>query len=119
MRKISAVLILACACVSCNDIIELEDISMEKVALVAPHDGAVLKTTLLRFSWEPIADADSYQIQIATPNFEAPLQVYVDTTVAVNNLSVALERDSYEWRVKAKNSGYETNYSKQSFTVEE
>lgn len=102
----------------CDDIVELDDISKDTVMLVAPYKNAVLQTTTLNFSWESIADADNYQIQIATPNFENPLQIVVDSTITTHNLSIDLESNTYEWRVKAKNSGYETLYTQQAFTIE-
>lgn len=119
MKKKISILITIVSILGCHDIIELEDISKNTVILVAPFNNAVLQTTTLNFSWEPMVDADDYQIQIATPNFGNPLQVVVDSTVNTNNVSFDLEINTYEWRVKAKNSGYETLYSQQAFTIEE
>lgn len=103
----------------CDDIIEVENISNSTVVLVAPSNGAVLHTTILNFSWEPVVDADTYQIQIAVPDFGSPIQIVVDSTLATHQVSFSLEDNTYEWRVRAKNSGYGTNYSKQGFTIEE
>lgn len=102
----------------CDDIVELEDISRDAVTLIAPYNNAVLHTATLNFTWEPVVDAENYQIQIAAPNFENPLQIVVDSTITTHNLLIDLESNSYEWRVKAKNSGYETLYTQQAFTIE-
>ena len=54
---------------TCDDIIEVEDISDRTVTLVAPTDDAILSSGTIHFDWEPIEDAESYRIQIATPDF--------------------------------------------------
>lgn len=119
MKKIVILLFLAVGFWGCSEIVQLTDISNETVILLAPTNGASLNITTLGFNWEPIEDAENYQIQIATPNFENALQIVVDSTLTGNNFTATLGYRTYEWRVKAKNSGYQTNYTKQNFTIEE
>jgi hypothetical protein len=124
MRKILWLLAFVFVINACDDIIEVEDISDRTVTLVAPTNGAILSSGTIHFDWEPIEDAESYRIQIATPDFDAPLQIVADSTLADSTatnttFSVSLNSGTYQWRVRAQNSDYHTNYTTRSFTVED
>lgn len=105
--------------VSCEEIIEVVDISNENVVVLAPTDTSTLTITDINFSWEDVEDAEQYKLQIATPNFESANQIVLDTTITTTSFNQALEPGNYEWRVRAENSDYQTIYSTQSFTIEE
>lgn len=97
------------------------DISDEEIVLLAPANAVVFNTTdIINFSWEAVLNAENYTIQIATPNFQNAIEIIENEVVNSSSYSVSnLEAQTYEWRVKAQNSEYETDYTKQSFTVEE
>ena len=118
MKKLSIIL-FAVLIISCDDIIEVQDISNETVTLLAPTNEAVLSTIHLTFSWEPIEDAESYELQIATPTFEDALQIVKDSSLIGTSFNTTLENNMYQWRIRAVNSGYHTDYSTQSFSIEE
>lgn len=124
MKKLVWLFSVVFAVYACDDIIEVEDISERTVTLVAPTDDAILSSGTIHFDWEPIEDAESYRIQIATPNFDAPLQIVADSTLADSTatnttFSVNLDAGTYQWRVRAQNSDYHTNYTTRSFTIED
>lgn len=104
---------------SCDDIIEVEDISNKTVTVLAPTNGVLLSNTNITFTWEDVNDAESYTIQIATPSFDNAQQIVLDSTITETSFSKTLNATSYEWRVKAQNSDYNTVYTTQSFTIEE
>lgn len=101
---------------SCETIF-LENISSEKVVLVAPADSTTIKSGALNFFWNPVEDADSYHIQISTPNFEKPTRIVLDSIVTKTVLDKTITAGMYQWRVKAMNSAYETNYTTNNFTI--
>lgn len=105
--------------VSCEEIIEVVDISNENVVVLAPTDTSMLTITDINFSWEAVEDAEQYKLQIATPSFESANQIVLDTTITTTSFNQTLELGNYEWRVRAENSDYQTAYSTQSFTIEE
>ena len=111
------IVILAVAFLSCEELINEDNISGETVVLTAPSDGAALAQTDIVLSWEVLDGAAEYQLQIAQPSFAAPLQIVKDSILTGNHLSVSLDPNSYEWRVKARNSAYETGFSTWSFTI--
>ncbi len=118
MKK-SLLIVLIALTFSCDDIIEVDDISAKSVILLAPTNQAVLNITDLTFSWQVVEEAESYHIQIATPSFENALQIVKDSVDVSNSFTTTLEANDYEWRVRAENSGYQTNYTTQTFTIEE
>ena len=105
--------------VNCDDIIEVEDISKKEIVIHAPSDGSVLTDTIVNFSWQIVEESEKYKLQIATPDFETSTQIVLDTTIPVTNYTKKLALGIYEWRVRAENSGFQTNYKTQRFSIEE
>lgn len=103
--------------ISCEGVILETDITDQKVVLVAPYDKAQFFSTSVTFSWENVADATKYRLQIAKPNFENPLQIVLDTIVTNNSFTQQLPVADYEWRVTAINSAYKTAFASRFFTV--
>lgn len=119
MKKYIYSILILLTLVSCSDIIEVPDISNDAVTLVAPNDNATLNLTTLTLSWNKVEDAESYQVQIARPDFENILQLEKDSILTGNSISVQLEAgNTYQWRVRAQNSEYATSYSTYSFSLE-
>jgi hypothetical protein len=103
--------------VSCDEIVEVTDISEGTVTILAPSDAITIATGSINFNWETVYEATDYQLQIATPTFANAISIIVDTTMDTNSYSTTLEVGEYEWRIKAINSNYETSYSTNSLTV--
>lgn len=118
LRKFCFVLIFF-SLMSCEQLIEVEDISNETVSVLAPSNNAALDTTVVSFSWEPLESAESYHLQIALPNFENTQMIVEDTLISSTNYTKSLEAGTYQWRIKALNFGYQTQYTTQNLTIEE
>lgn len=93
------------------------DITNSQVILLAPGDGVEVSSNSILFDWEPVEDATSYEIQVATPDFDNTQQFLLNATDSVTFKELELTIGDYQWRVRAKNSGYETPYSAASFKV--
>lgn len=102
---------------SCEEILLETDISKEVVELIAPANSSSFNSTGVAFTWESVSDATKYRLQIAKPNFESPTQIVLDTLVNITSFNQQLAIGNYEWRVKAVNSAYETNYTSRFFSV--
>jgi len=102
------------------DTAEIPDISNAQIVLSSPADNAAFSDSeTLNFSWETIEGATGYVFQIATPNFENPAKNVEDKTLTETSFSVSsLEKENYQWRVKAKNAIHETNYTTQNFIIQ-
>lgn len=118
MKRITILVFITIGLVACEAIVEVDDISEEVVTVLAPVNNTVLDTIAVTFSWEPIEAAETYHIQVATPNFENAQQIEKDSTLIKTQFSTTLSKTKYEWRVRAENSGYVTNYTTQQFTIE-
>jgi len=112
-------LIIVSILLSCDDIIEVPDISDNTVTLLAPREGAIIRSNTTTFSWEPVEDADDYLLQVATPDFETASQILVDSALVRTAYTAELLPGNYEWRLKARNSGFETSYTAFTFIVSE
>ena len=108
---------------ACEDILEVPDISNQSVAILAPMDQASLSDSLVTLSWEDLAEAEAYQVQLATPDFENAAQILLDSTIVLDTTFLGTQvyktliNGEYQWRVRAFNSDYSTPFSGASFTV--
>lgn len=99
------------------EVIFVEDISDDAVQILAPQENTAVDAGSINFFWGDLDQVDSYRVQIATPSFESASQILLDTILTDLTLSKEIVSGSYQWRVKAINSEYETGYSTASFTV--
>jgi hypothetical protein len=123
MKKLIYIGILLIGFLACDDILEVPDISNQQVEILAPTEGTSINDSIIRFNWNGVADAEGYLLQVARPDFENAIQVVVDTILVVDSTFVGtrfntkLTNNTYEWRVKAFNSGFETDFTRSRFEV--
>jgi hypothetical protein len=119
MIKKILVIVLFAILYNCEELIEVEDISSETVNILAPTDNTTLNYTTVNFSWQSLDFAESYQLQVAFPDFNNAQVIVEDTLLSTTSYTKILEMGSYQWRIKAINFGYETQYTTQNLTIEE
>lgn len=108
---------------SCEELLEVRNISGERIILLAPSDSTQVTQSIVNFNWNEIVEATDYRVQVARPSFLEASQIVLDTLVAVDStyigplLTKNLFDGPYEWRVKALNSDFETEFTTHSFTV--
>src|SRR5690606_23040716 len=102
---------------SCEELLFEQDISKEKVILIAPANNTEIEANSVSFNWEAVEGATNYEIQIAIPNFVNATQLALNTVTDDTFYQVELIVNEYEWRVRAQNSGYSTAYSSAKFKV--
>jgi hypothetical protein len=103
--------------ISCEELINEEDISKDSVQLLAPTNNSTIDEGEIGFTWKALSGSDDYKLQIATPNFTSAIQVVLDTTISKNSFTTTLIAGEYEWRVKALNSAYETEFITHALVV--
>lgn len=124
IRKGLIALFLVCLFCACEEIFEVVDISNEQVELLAPTNESVVTDSVVNFNWNGVAEAEAYVVQIATPDFANAAQFVLDTLLVIdstfvgNRFSKTLQNNSYQWRVRAQNSDFSTDYSTNGFTVQ-
>ncbi|MGY0407916.1 MAG: hypothetical protein ACWIPJ_06130, partial [Polaribacter sp.] len=99
-------LVFLCNC----EAIFVENISEKTVILLAPVSKSEVASGTIQFNWQEVLDATKYKIQIAKPSFSAASQILLDSLTSSSIISKNLEVGDYEWRVKALNSDFSTNY---------
>lgn len=121
----SVVIVLVVVLVSgCEELLEVQDISGERVTLLAPSDSTVVTQNDVNFTWDEVLEANSYRVQVAQPSFLEASQIVMDTLIVLDSTYVGprfrktLVDNSYEWRVKALNSDFETPYTIHWFKVQ-
>lgn len=120
MKKINLyIIVLFGLFMSCEEVLFEEDLSDKKTILIAPSNEAKVENTSVTFSWEALDQATEYRLQLAQPSFENASQVVIDTTVKSTSFNAKLVKNTYQWRVRAQNSGSVTPYTAASFTVVE
>ncbi len=117
MRNPSIYIVLVLLTIGCSDIF-VNDISESKVVLLAPHNNLETTISTNTFWWDYVEDAEKYQLQIATPDFIQTERLILDTTISGNQFLFNLNPNKYEWRVRALNSVYETEYSVHSLVID-
>lgn len=126
MRVFSLILIISISVFlsGCEELVEVQDISGEEVMLLAPANGTVVSQANVNFTWNEVFEAKSYHVQVAQPSFLEASQIIVDTLVIRDStylgtrFTKTLLDNTYEWRVKALNSDFETEFTTHSFTVQ-
>jgi len=103
---------------NCGVIFE-PDLSKQKVELLSPPDGLNVGTQTQTFVWEELEDADEYQLQIVSEDFDFILDYILDTTLSETSYTLTLEPGIYEWRVIGKNNATETDFDEFSLTISE
>ena len=108
-------IILAVSCLlavnACKDILTVEDISEKQVSLIAPSNATILAIENINFSWDAVDYAEEYRLQIASPDFKVPSQIVLDSMVTSTNFGKTLDPGTYQWRVRAENSAFFTDYT--------
>ena len=125
MKKyVFGILIFLIWITSCEDVLEVVDISERQVTIFAPLNNTTVSTNEVSFNWDKVEDATAYRFQLASPNFTETQQLVLDSVFELDtlgNVGTRVQRTlmngSYEWRVKAMNSGFETPYANSTFMV--
>lgn len=101
----------------CVAIVE-PNISSEEVILMAPADGLKTYYSTQTFWWNEVVNANSYQLQVVTPSFDYVERLILDTIITSNKFSTSLYPAQFQWRVRAANYSYITDFSTWSFEID-
>lgn len=102
---------------SCDEIIMEEDFEDTQLVILAPVDNANFNSTSVTFTWEPLDGATSYVLQIAKPDFANATEIILNTEIEETTFTQQLNIGTYQWRIKAKNSAYETPFITRNLNV--
>jgi hypothetical protein len=109
--KSSVFIILLLIITGCQTFFE-EDISNQKVVLLSPVPGIETEIVSQTFWWTEIEGATDYRLQIVTPSFDSSEVLILDTLISKDKFSKVLFPSDFEWRVRAENNVFKTDWSK-------
>ncbi|WP_461630266.1 hypothetical protein [Labilibaculum euxinus] len=117
-RYFYVMIILLGLSIACSDFTE-EDIEDDSVELLGPADGVSTETQSLTFWWDFVDGADAYRLQIADPDFTDIVRLELDTLITGNKFEHTLYPGNFEWRVRAENSAYTTDFISRKLVINE
>lgn len=88
-----------------------EDISNQTVKLLSPTNGTMTEIGPQTFWWEKIGGASDYRLQVVSPSFDSAEVLILDTLVSTDKFIAVLYPSVYEWRVRAENSAWQTQWT--------
>lgn len=116
MKLFYGLFFLAVFLTACGEILE-ENISSDKVILLAPGDHLQTSTYAQNFAWQEVVGARTYRLQVGQPSFDSLQTLVLDTILKSARYTYSLKPGKYQWRVTAENAGYQTAQSVRSFEV--
>ena len=120
MKKLLPLLFLLLS-VGC-EVLE-EDISHDRVPVVAPADKVSVAAGTVDFRLAAVGYATGYEFTAVSPSFAAAGRVVADTVIRADTLArrfgcrLSLSAGEYEWCVTGFNGGYKTPREIRSLTV--
>lgn len=94
------------AMISCEDILEV-DISNDTVQIISPQNNQEITSNVVNFQWNELDGANKYRVQV----YSASSSLIIDSLVTQKNLSYPMNQGTYQWRVRAENAAYQSNYT--------
>lgn len=117
LRSLSLICTALVLSTSCSKIFE-QDISNDVVILIAPSDSITLPSSNVSFQWEKLNDAIRYSFEVASPGFDVPHVLILDTLITATALSIEFGAGNYQWRVRGENGSSSTQYSTRNITID-
>jgi hypothetical protein len=101
----------------CKDIIE-PDITNLKLEILAPPDSLHTTISSQTFWWNAVEGASGYNLQIVKPSFISIHQFILDSVIESTQFSITLLPGTYQWRLKAVNSEYSTEFQTRTLFID-
>ena len=109
--------VLMCLWVACSDLLVTE-VADARIDLVVPVQGASVAAGSVRFAWDPVAGAQAYRLEIATPAFEGATDLLpVRAPLPSTERTIEVAPGTYQWRVTAVGQADEATSNIRAFTA--
>jgi len=101
--------------VSCKSVIE-DDIEGKKVSINSPT-ASELEDYTQTFWWNPMDGVTQYEVQLVKGSFDNVQNLVFDSLVTGTKLTYTLVPADYEWRIRAVNGAYKSDYNGSKFKI--
>jgi hypothetical protein len=96
----------------------VQDISNAEIVINCPKDEFSTKSeNNIFFWWEPLSGAESYNLQIVSPDFEDIMQLRLDVSIDSCKYTINLPPGNYQWRIRAYNGSFSTSFITRTITI--
>ncbi len=109
--KCSFCLIAVITLNSCRDVFE-KRLAGDEVTVIIPNDQDTLYSNTVHFKWEELDGADSYRLQIVSPEFSNIQTFNIDSLIEGDEIKIVLAPGQYQFKLRGENSAYESDYIK-------
>jgi uncharacterized protein YegP (UPF0339 family) len=100
----------------CEAVFE-RDISKDSITVKSPQDGYCSNVSKIYFWWDELKGAENYHVQLVSPSFDTIREFILDTLMSDTRIELYLDPGRYQWRIRAQNSAYHSNYTTMSFSI--
>ncbi len=83
-----------------------------------PHDGAILTSTLVRFDWNHLPNADMYTIKVSEFTEDNATILVIDTAIEKSNFHLYMNPGNYIWQVEASNESAKRISNQFAFAID-
>jgi hypothetical protein len=103
--------------IACSQIFE-EDISDKQLNVIAPSNNVQTPYYNQVFWWDKLDGATQYRLQIVSPSFNNLQLLIIDSTTTSDKITYTLRPGTYQWRIRAENFSYQTEYVTRELIVD-
>jgi hypothetical protein len=116
--KIATILIISILLSRCTKDFIVKDIKKETLSIYSPIDNFKTPNNTITFWWEELDGAETYNLQIVSPNFNSVSSLVLDTVISTNKFNKTLIPGIYQWRLKATNTSGSTAYVTRNLIID-
>lgn len=106
----SSVVLIVFVISACSDVFE-KNISQSNVVVIIPQSADTLISNQVHFKWEKLNGASEYELHIVSSAFNNIEKYVLDSLIEENEFKIILEPGYYEYKIRALNSAYQTDFS--------
>lgn len=118
LRKNSLLFGFGLILISCSEFF-VPDISDHIPILIIPGQQDTIVNNSIHFKWTEMEGADSYKLEVVSPSFASISEFPLDSAIEGTEFFYTLDPGVYEYRIKAINSAFESEYSEiRSFVID-
>ncbi len=94
------------------------DLSGSLLILLAPALDAETNEQTTVFQWQPLTFADSYNFQLASPDFSNNAYILTNELVEGTSLTKTLNEGTYQWRVRGQNNSSVSSFTERKLVID-
>lgn len=116
--KFCSIILGLCFMAACTKDFVVKNIKNSVVDVIAPADNLATPGNAIVFWWNELDGAQTYNLQIVKPTFNAVAQLILDTNITGNKFNYTFNPGAYQWRIKGVNAGGSTAFITRTLIID-